>query len=284
MVANESHYMNDIGKLADSFCGSVSGFVQRSIKGLTERVGGVEKRIDSLAQSFEISAKLHAGQIEKLDETVNHRAQKAVEAFIKEHQESLRGEKGDCGEPGPQGLSIEGKQGLIGPSGMDGRDGRDGSEGIAGMNGKDAAQIEPLHKIDESHSYQRGTWAHYRGGVIRAERTTDAIVDGDIKSAGWSVMVNGFTGFSIDVESDDRTFVARAFDTAGNEYVTKRWLPLPKQRGVWKQGEYEHGDYVTMAGAQWHSNRTNTDRPGTSDAWTLVVKRGSDGKDGKDRE
>lgn len=54
-------------------------------------------------------------------------------------------------------------------------------------------------------------------------------------------------------------------------------------RGVWKEGEYELGDFVTMAGSLWHCDVAKTQtKPGTSEDWTLAVKRGRDGKDGKD--
>jgi hypothetical protein len=55
-------------------------------------------------------------------------------------------------------------------------------------------------------------------------------------------------------------------------------------RGVWKEGEtYTLGDSATSAGSTWHCNvETTTQKPGTSEDWTLSVKRGRDGRDGKD--
>jgi len=57
-------------------------------------------------------------------------------------------------------------------------------------------------------------------------------------------------------------------------------------RDVWKEDkEYELGDFVTWAGSVWHCNAEKTQaKPGTSDDWTLAVKRGRDGKDGKNGE
>lgn len=50
-------------------------------------------------------------------------------------------------------------------------------------------------------------------------------------------------------------------------------------RGVWKmRTPYARGSFVTCSGCMWHSNEDeNLDKPGASDAWTLVVKRGRDG-------
>lgn len=60
--------------------------------------------------------------------------------------------------------------------------------------------------------------------------------------------------------------------------------PAMVQRGVWSEGKsYEHGDVVTWGGSQWHANETTSLKPGEGlKAWTLVVKRGRDGRDGKD--
>lgn len=45
---------------------------------------------------------------------------------------------------------------------------------------------------------------------------------------------------------------------------------------------YEPGDVTTWAGSTWHCNELTTTKPGeNTKAWTLMVKRGRDGKDGK---
>jgi hypothetical protein len=50
--------------------------------------------------------------------------------------------------------------------------------------------------------------------------------------------------------------------------------------GVWKDGVgYEQGAFVTHAGSMWHADETTVSKPGTCSAWTLCVKRGSNGKD-----
>jgi hypothetical protein len=53
--------------------------------------------------------------------------------------------------------------------------------------------------------------------------------------------------------------------------------------GVYVEGkQYERGDLATWAGATWHCNEPTETKPGDgSKAWTLMVKRGRDGKDGK---
>lgn len=54
--------------------------------------------------------------------------------------------------------------------------------------------------------------------------------------------------------------------------------------GVYQEGKsYERGHMVTWGGGSWHCNEPTNDKPGEgSKAWTLMVKRGRDGKDGRD--
>lgn len=51
-------------------------------------------------------------------------------------------------------------------------------------------------------------------------------------------------------------------------------------RGTWKGDgtRYSKGDLLTDRGSLWHCNRDTAERPGTSPAWTLAVKRGESNK------
>lgn len=53
--------------------------------------------------------------------------------------------------------------------------------------------------------------------------------------------------------------------------------------GVYVDGKtYDLGDLVTWGGSSWHCNEATTTRPGEgAHAWTLMVKRGRDGKDAR---
>ena len=61
-------------------------------------------------------------------------------------------------------------------------------------------------------------------------------------------------------------------------------LPFLRYVGVYQDGKaYTAGDVVTWAGSTWHANESTTTKPGDgSKAWTLTVKRGRDGSDGRD--
>jgi hypothetical protein len=51
--------------------------------------------------------------------------------------------------------------------------------------------------------------------------------------------------------------------------------------GIWRDGmQCEAGNFITHDGSVWHCNFDTASRPGKDvGAWTLVCKRGQDGKD-----
>jgi hypothetical protein len=56
-------------------------------------------------------------------------------------------------------------------------------------------------------------------------------------------------------------------------------------RGIWEPGQtYHRGDFVTRAGSVWHCELDSSRGiiPGTSTAWKLACKKGSDGRDAKE--
>jgi hypothetical protein len=92
----------------------------------------------------------------------------------------------------------------------------------------------------------------------------------------------GFDDMAVEFDGD-RTITIKA----ESGLKKKSWpiaLPFLRQKGVYVDGaEYVEGDVVTWAGSQWHANEATTSKPGNgSKAWTLVVKCGRDGKDGRD--
>ncbi|HTK88437.1 MAG TPA: hypothetical protein VL329_11910 [Nitrospiraceae bacterium] len=179
--------------------------------------------------------------------------------------EGQRGEAGKAGDTGP-----------IGPPGVNGKD---------GTPGKDALEIEPINSIDTSRSYQRGTWARYNGGIIRAIRETDPIDDGNIAKAGWVVMWNGLAAVVITRnEANVREVSVASVMTDGTRAISTMSMPFVIYRGIYKASQaYAQGDSVTHDGSTWICLTGSTRAvPGKSDDWQLAVKRGSDGKHGKD--
>jgi hypothetical protein len=63
-------------------------------------------------------------------------------------------------------------------------------------------------------------------------------------------------------------------------------LDYMRYEGVFIEGKsYQPGAVTTWAGSTWHANKETSAKPGEgSKDWTLIVKRGRDGKDGKDAD
>jgi hypothetical protein len=61
-------------------------------------------------------------------------------------------------------------------------------------------------------------------------------------------------------------------------------IPTVLDRGVWREGQYVHGDAVTYAGAFWIAQRETSAKPGEGgdNGWRLAVKSGRQGKSSYD--
>lgn len=59
--------------------------------------------------------------------------------------------------------------------------------------------------------------------------------------------------------------------------------PQMAYTGTWRQGaSYQRGDFCSDHGSLWHAWQTTSERPGESEHWQLVAKRGADGRPGRD--
>lgn len=83
---------------------------------------------------------------------------------------------------------------------------------------------------------------------------------------------------------DDRTVTVKCVRGVQVKELGTLIFPVEIYRGVYLENKtYDRGDCVTWGGSEWHCNEMTTTKPGDgSKAWTLKVKRGRDGKDGRD--
>lgn len=160
--------------------------------------------------------------------------------------------------------------------------GEPGRDGVAGLRGRDATEIKPLAGIDETRSYAEGVYARYRGGMIRAERQTDPMMKGDLAEAGWSVALEGITEEIERALDDGRQIERTTTYTSGKAFTRRITTAAMVWRDVWTDGEYLPGDVVTRDGSMWHCQCATRAVPGSGTDWKLCVKRGANGKDGKD--
>jgi len=186
------------------------------------------------------------------------------------------GIEGPAGKDGSHGIGSAGPAGEPGEKGMDGRDGRDGEPG------RDAVHIDVLDGIDPAKKYQRGTFASFRGGIVRSFRATDQLApDGDLEKHGWHVVVRGIYKHEIEATDDLRTFNVRSVMTDGVKTMATIKNPSVLDRGIWKEDtKYEKGDGVTCGGSYWvKQDDDKSGRPGDPDSgWRLAVRKGRDGK------
>jgi hypothetical protein len=140
-------------------------------------------------------------------------------------------------------------------------------------DGRDAIDVEILPAIEEAKQYARGTYAAHRGGLWKSYERTHGM-------RGWECIVDGIDGVSITQEGD-REFSVKLMKSSGQEVAQKFALPIQIYKGVFREEQaYDAHDNVTWAGSQWTSTKSeNTDKPGSSDTWTLCVKAGRNGKD-----
>jgi hypothetical protein len=127
------------------------------------------------------------------------------------------------------------------------------------------------------------------GGVIDREgRLTLTLTDG--KAIPLGVVVGepgkpGRDGFGFDdlsADFDGERTVTLRFQRAESVKEFPIVFPVPVDRGVYRpENTYAKGDFVSFGGSGFIAQRETSDKPETSDAWRLSVKRGRDGKDGQ---
>ena len=264
----------DTNALVDQLHNAIKEYVQRAVAPVMERLQKTEISISEI--------KVIHGKDGKDGEPgpagpagpIGERGQDGING--KDGRDGIDGKEGPAGPPGLIGPS--GMPGERGEKGLDGQDGRDGRDGEPG---RDALQIEVLDGIDNERRYQRGTYAHWKGGIIRSTRVTDPIVNDDIFKSGWHVVVNGIADITIE-QNDMRSWSMKMLRTDG-VYVEKYFkTPNLLYKGIWKpENNYETGDTVTREGSTWICLQDSPGKPGDENSgWQLSVKKGRDGKDG----
>jgi hypothetical protein len=230
----------------------------------------------------------------------------AFEARIKalEDRAPAQGEPGLAGKDGPSDEAVSDMvaravAALPKPAaGADGKDGRDADEeaitarimeavigkvaqiqvpkdGTPGADGKDGVGLAGA-LIDRDGalvvSLTDGTQKNL-GRVIGKDGT-----DGAAGNDGTDAL--GFDDLSIEFDGD-RSFKFVMVRGEARKEFGPFTAPWPLDRGVFKEStDYKRGDATSWGGSVWIAQRDTSDKPETSDAWRLAVKRGRDGKDG----
>lgn len=150
---------------------------------------------------------------------------------------------------------------------------RDGRDGPTGEPGRDAVQINVHPAIEDGRAYQRGSYATHKGGLWRAERTTDGM-------DGWQCIVEGIAEVE-EVQTSDREITRTVTLSSGAQHVAKFKMRNAIHKGTYRRGGvYELGDEVSWDGCTWRSKADgNVEEPRAgADGWQLVAKKGADGR------
>lgn len=157
--------------------------------------------------------------------------------------------------------------------GKDGRDGKDGIDGQKGADGKDGAD---------------GIGA--TGAMIDANgELIITLSNGTLQRCGVVVGRDGSPGrdgadlSDVDFEYDgERGITVKA---KGGQVVRRYEMPVVIDKGYWRDGlSAKAGDAYTHDGSLWIALRETSTKPGVGSKsdWRLAVRKGRDGKPGKD--
>lgn len=251
-----------IEKMLDDIVKSVRTLVDKAVAPVAERMAVVEKAVAEFPTARDgIDGKDGADGIAGKDAEVDY---ERIEVMLAQMIAKL----------------PAAKDGAAGINGKDGIDGRDGEPG------RDAIHLDVLDGIDATRRYQRGTFAAFKGGMIRAYRITDpledAAADAPLEKSGWSVVVRGIDQVKLVQGDNPREFAIGVAYTSGDVVLAKFAMPVMIYKGVFRaESKFERGDTVTWDGSLWHCEvDTTSNKPGTGGDWKLAAKHGAPGKDG----
>jgi hypothetical protein len=224
--------------------------------------------------------------LDVLEESMDQLRGELAELKARSTERGLTGEKGAPGERGVDGIDgkdgAPGRDGVDGKDGIDGKDGEpgpqgiDGKDGAPGINGKDGAPGPEGQKgVDGADGKDGAPGPQGQKGMDGApgERGMDGR-DGK----------DGRDGIAT---KDELLALVREQLAEVRKAVTADVVAAmadPSPRGLWKSGtaDYRRGNFVQYDGSTWQCNVEGTKMQpsdGTNTDWTLVAKRGRDGRD-----
>lgn len=122
--------------------------------------------------------------------------------------------------------------------------------------------------------------AHHAEWAIGFERNAQAVLQRAVDAM--PKPKDGLDGFNLEdlqLEFDGERTATLSFSRGELRKTHAMRFPMVIDRGVYKTGQdYERGDGVTWGGNFWICQEDTSDKPGTSKAWRLAVKKGRDGK------
>lgn len=185
--------------------------------------------------------------------------------------ETLRGPAGKDGVDGKDG--SPGERGVDGKDGAPGADGKDGvgiqgEKGLDGINGKDGAPGLNGKDGDPGTRGEKGLDGKDGRDGREGKDGKDGITIEQLEAATLKAL-----GAALgEIRLDGRNLML------GERLI--KTLPIPLYMGVFELGKsYEPGDMITFGGNVWHCDEATSEKPETTRAWKLAVKKGRDGRE-----
>jgi hypothetical protein len=195
------------------------------------------------------------------------------------------------------------------PAGPAGKDGEDGCNGADGKS-VTAADVQPVVDVaiaralaglpDKPHVvsgyvdrvgdlyFTNSDGSNFKAGHVVGADADPAKIAEAIKAECAKIPPpkDGKDGFSLDdfdvLFDGKRTITLRFVDKENIPVERKIILAVPLYQGVWREGDYQHGDCTTHEGSTWIALADTATRPGTPNCdWQLANKKGRDGREGK---
>jgi len=192
------------------------------------------------------------------------------------------GPEGPQGPPGPEGpAGQDGSPGAVGPAGPPGEKGLDGLNGKDGEHGLDGKDGIPGIAGRDGLSGRDGLPGP------AGEKGLDGIHGKD--GLNGADGLNGFGFDDLSVEHDGERQFTLKFTQGDRVKAFSFNVPVMLFRGIYEEAKgYEQADVVQFGGNLYAAKRPTTMKPsevgdGVKD-WTLVVRRGRDGKQGPQGE
>lgn len=248
--------------------------IAEAVEPLQRRISDLEQKLAQAADHARMISEEVAKQVAKLPAP-------------KDGVPGLDGQNGKDGATGSQGEKGEaGEQGLPGPQGVAGEQ---GERGVAGALGRDGnpGQDGKSFGIEDAEALLRHHWSAWELEFERrAAATLEKAVERMPKPADGADGQDGADGLGFDdlqVEHDGGRRVSIKFVRCDRVKAFDFDMPVVIDRGIYKEGNaYMTGDGVTWGGSYWIAQSETKSKPdGADSGWRLAVKKGRDGKDGR---
>lgn len=244
-------YLKDVG---DEF-----SKVDESLCALDDRIGNVEKRVDSVTLRFGLQ-----------EEEALRQIRDSVEEKFNGAWSNLRTEAAEAIEQHRKEQQVEFKTSV--------------SDAIETLRERAKGERGPEGRLRTVRTYVKGDRiadneiVRHNGGVWQALASTKAAPSAE--SDDWALLAEGIASFDVE-QPDPHTNIIQIGLASGATKALTIAVPRLNDRGTFKADEtYRAGDSVLFNRVRWVAKTPTTDEPGASDDWYVEAMQGPKGEKG----